>query len=503
MEALAAAAEAESQQRVPPPTHNPTADRSTNGTASSTGVKTLTGSSKAGAGPKPTDDTHAALRNRKRRTRTVTTPYQARVLNYVLMQTSFPSTEQREQLAKRLGMTPRTVQVWFQNQRQKAKNRRVTPQQLQVLERKAPGVEGYLASLPLEARGSMPSAQSRTPLHLDIASVDSMLYNVPSYQPPHTASAFADPRSPLAQVAGQGALTHPTPSDLYAPPGAQLGSNLGLPPTPMFDPHSMSFAPEEITAPAQSQSLRDAQYYWNYLDKDPQFSVAAEEAQSNQSSRPKAKNARRDLTLTPMAPLPTHRRQSSRPALPAVATRSSGPLPYSPPSNPPSATAQLPPPTTELGAYHRPMQRSTNSTAAVDSDSSLSSGSPSPNLSNLLPLPDHPSFSALPPTRSRIPGSAVPKLALDQYPSSVRLPPLRSLTQSLDAHASSPRWPASSAAPAQQLPPSSSRPYGMAPTLPSLTPTKRSFQEYSEGPVHSNPVPSPEQPSATKSWRPW
>ncbi|KAJ1969467.1 hypothetical protein H4R34_006160, partial [Dimargaris verticillata] len=138
MEALAAAAEAESQQRVPPPTHPTTVGHSPNSTASSTGTKGPAGSDKASAGPKQTDDTHAALRNRKRRTRTVTTPYQARVLNYVLMQTSFPSTEQREQLAKRLGMTPRTVQVWFQNQRQKAKNRRVTPQQLQVLERKAP-----------------------------------------------------------------------------------------------------------------------------------------------------------------------------------------------------------------------------------------------------------------------------------------------------------------------------------------------------------------------------
>ncbi|CAG8464192.1 13601_t:CDS:2 [Acaulospora morrowiae] len=45
-------------------------------------------------------------------------PNQLKVLNEVFQQTFFPSTEQRIQLGKQLGMSPRTVQIWFQNKRQ-------------------------------------------------------------------------------------------------------------------------------------------------------------------------------------------------------------------------------------------------------------------------------------------------------------------------------------------------------------------------------------------------
>ncbi|CAG8633130.1 13766_t:CDS:2, partial [Ambispora leptoticha] len=64
---------------------------------------------------------------RRKRSRNVTSPYQSRVLRKVLAVTSFPSTEMREALANALNMHPRTVQIWFQNQRQKAKNNPQTP----------------------------------------------------------------------------------------------------------------------------------------------------------------------------------------------------------------------------------------------------------------------------------------------------------------------------------------------------------------------------------------
>ena len=54
----------------------------------------------------------------QKRTRTVMAPNQYRVLKNVLSKTSFPSTELREHLAKMLNMKPRTIQIWFQNQRQ-------------------------------------------------------------------------------------------------------------------------------------------------------------------------------------------------------------------------------------------------------------------------------------------------------------------------------------------------------------------------------------------------
>uniref|UniRef100_A0A060TA12 ARAD1D19624p n=1 Tax=Blastobotrys adeninivorans TaxID=409370 RepID=A0A060TA12_BLAAD len=46
------------------------------------------------------------------------TSYQVNKLNQVFEQTFFPSSELRLSLAMELGMTPRTVQIWFQNKRQ-------------------------------------------------------------------------------------------------------------------------------------------------------------------------------------------------------------------------------------------------------------------------------------------------------------------------------------------------------------------------------------------------
>ncbi|KAI8342005.1 hypothetical protein BC941DRAFT_485923 [Chlamydoabsidia padenii] len=50
-------------------------------------------------------------------------PSQLSVLNRVFSQTYFPSTELRIELGKHLGMSPRTVQIWFQNKRQSLRSR--------------------------------------------------------------------------------------------------------------------------------------------------------------------------------------------------------------------------------------------------------------------------------------------------------------------------------------------------------------------------------------------
>ncbi|KAI7860279.1 hypothetical protein BDC45DRAFT_494055 [Circinella umbellata] len=52
------------------------------------------------------------------------TPNQLTVLNRVFSQTYFPPTELRIELGKQLGMSPRTVQIWFQNKRQSMRNGR-------------------------------------------------------------------------------------------------------------------------------------------------------------------------------------------------------------------------------------------------------------------------------------------------------------------------------------------------------------------------------------------
>ncbi|ORX77651.1 homeobox, partial [Basidiobolus meristosporus CBS 931.73] len=47
---------------------------------------------------------------------------QLRILKQVFDYTFFPSTELRAELSRVLGMTPRAVQVWFQNKRQSWKS---------------------------------------------------------------------------------------------------------------------------------------------------------------------------------------------------------------------------------------------------------------------------------------------------------------------------------------------------------------------------------------------
>lgn len=58
-----------------------------------------------------------------KRTRTIMSPSQNDLLMRFFAVNPFPTTDVRKELAKSLHITPRTVQIWFQNQRQKAKHR--------------------------------------------------------------------------------------------------------------------------------------------------------------------------------------------------------------------------------------------------------------------------------------------------------------------------------------------------------------------------------------------
>ncbi|KAJ3101829.1 hypothetical protein HDU96_009856 [Phlyctochytrium bullatum] len=80
------------------------------GSASSSSPATPLGFGPQGFGVKP----------KRRRA----TPSQVRVLNAVFATTAFPSTEMRAKLAAELCMTPRAVQIWFQNRRQGLKSKK-------------------------------------------------------------------------------------------------------------------------------------------------------------------------------------------------------------------------------------------------------------------------------------------------------------------------------------------------------------------------------------------
>ncbi|KXN91073.1 Homeobox protein HD-10 [Leucoagaricus sp. SymC.cos] len=65
--------------------------------------------------PNPTPTTEEPTIKKKRKRADAN---QLKVLNEVYARTAFPSTEERNALAKQLDMSPRSVQIWFQNKRQ-------------------------------------------------------------------------------------------------------------------------------------------------------------------------------------------------------------------------------------------------------------------------------------------------------------------------------------------------------------------------------------------------
>ncbi|KAI0086036.1 hypothetical protein BDY19DRAFT_375651 [Irpex rosettiformis] len=70
------------------------------------------------------EPTEAPPPPKKKRTRTLTTPHQAAVLHALLAQSRFPTTAMREEVGRAIGLSARKVQIWFQNQRQKARRPR-------------------------------------------------------------------------------------------------------------------------------------------------------------------------------------------------------------------------------------------------------------------------------------------------------------------------------------------------------------------------------------------
>ncbi|KAH7907593.1 hypothetical protein BJ138DRAFT_1212721 [Hygrophoropsis aurantiaca] len=96
---------------------------------------------------------------KKKRTRTLTTPHQSSVLHALLAQSRFPTTAMREEVGRQIGLSARKVQIWFQNQRQKARR----PQAESSAPLSRPPQFGPFPS----ASGSTPSTASSFPPHQD------------------------------------------------------------------------------------------------------------------------------------------------------------------------------------------------------------------------------------------------------------------------------------------------------------------------------------------------
>ncbi|KAF9788003.1 hypothetical protein BJ322DRAFT_597626 [Thelephora terrestris] len=148
---------------------------------------------------------------KKKRTRTLTTPHQSAVLHALLAQSRFPTTAMREEVGRQIGLSARKVQIWFQNQRQKARRPQGQNAAPQKLDR--PPQFGPFPSYSSPAHSTEPqptsvgtlrdphwSSSLHTPLRPDAQSstlVSSLETGGPS--DPHTRRA-ASPRQGLSRL---------------------------------------------------------------------------------------------------------------------------------------------------------------------------------------------------------------------------------------------------------------------------------------------------------------
>ncbi|ORY93373.1 hypothetical protein BCR43DRAFT_496814 [Syncephalastrum racemosum] len=98
---------------IPAPPFHPSATTSGGASASSSSAPTSSST---------TTSTTATTQQQSARKRTRTTPEQLSVLEKTFSANPSPNGRVREQLSKQLGMTERSIQIWFQNRRAKEKN---------------------------------------------------------------------------------------------------------------------------------------------------------------------------------------------------------------------------------------------------------------------------------------------------------------------------------------------------------------------------------------------
>ncbi|KAI9322659.1 hypothetical protein BX666DRAFT_1848723 [Dichotomocladium elegans] len=124
-------------------------------------------------------------------------PSQLSVLNHVFDQTYFPSTELRIELGKQLSMSPRAVQIWFQNKRQSLRSReRQQQQQQQQQDKKQELSHSYLARthLPPISPPLSPPEQYSWQLRPDTIALPPLQMPpcVPSHQPSYPSPTSID-----------------------------------------------------------------------------------------------------------------------------------------------------------------------------------------------------------------------------------------------------------------------------------------------------------------------
>lgn len=203
-------------------------------------------------GPAPAASTSNAPNPppKKKRTRTLTTSHQSSVLLALLARTPFPTTAEREEVGRAIGLTARKVQVWFQNQRQKQK--------------KASQSGTLAASAHQTATTSAPLPLSRQP---GFSAHHAARMGV---QPPMTATTTSSNSPPTPATATYGSYTvtpppvlgYPRPATyypeqaLYFNPDPKSTSNPGSRPQTSHSNTGSAYAPQTYFDPYNPQDTR-------------------------------------------------------------------------------------------------------------------------------------------------------------------------------------------------------------------------------------------------------
>ncbi|KAL1742718.1 hypothetical protein HDZ31DRAFT_65699 [Schizophyllum fasciatum] len=281
---------------------------------------------------------------KKKRTRTLTTPHQSAVLHALLAQSRFPTTAMREEVGRSIGLSARKVQIWFQNQRQKARRPKKQQQQLEQ-QQQAAGASGS------GSRDQPPGFEPFSHLHEPYAH---------RYQ-----------REPYASGGGQGfdplrerpryvaypteAQVGPSSSSPLEPPTQRL-SGPGMPgriPTidaqgytlPSSPAGAEQWSPESPTTSTWSVGSRRSRRHAPYPDTGFHRTPSPETSRLLPRARPTS--ASRDYAARTLPPLPPLSMPVSRPGA-QPSSSPTGPIlaplsPYAPPASEPVFTYSAPP----------------------------------------------------------------------------------------------------------------------------------------------------------------
>ncbi|KXS10708.1 hypothetical protein M427DRAFT_73655 [Gonapodya prolifera JEL478] len=164
---------------------------------------------------------------------------ETRILNAVLEKTFFPDTELRLKLAKRLGMSPRKVQIWFQNRRQSLG---VTKRHLQD-KAFAASVRDRMSRLLRRSPSSLGSRSPSPEPHRDYVQPPSHFRHkspsrqYPSPEPSPTLEGFANPVVSSSREREHSPYHRPQHTDMQRMHHHAHSQSLPMPPPPTMREH--------------------------------------------------------------------------------------------------------------------------------------------------------------------------------------------------------------------------------------------------------------------------